>query len=111
MSASTTSVTRFLEPFGRPSGLPLCPGANGRPRGFCAFISTRAGDGDSEAASSDPYGASSDAYETSGGCGAAAEAPVAECSVRSAAVAAEACAACSIASTEQMTRPLLTVLM
>src|SRR5262249_39204304 len=40
MSASTTSVTRFLDPFGRPSGLPLCPGANGRPRGFCAFIST-----------------------------------------------------------------------
>jgi hypothetical protein len=38
ISASTACETRFREPFGRPFGLPLCPGSKGRPRCFSAVL-------------------------------------------------------------------------
>jgi hypothetical protein len=37
---STANVALLREPFGRPAGLPLCPGSNGRPICcFCAVFS------------------------------------------------------------------------
>jgi hypothetical protein len=36
-TASTNWVTGLREPFGRPSGLPLCPGSNGVPAVFVLY--------------------------------------------------------------------------
>jgi hypothetical protein len=38
-NASTAIVVLLREPLGRPAGLPLLPGSNGRPRGFAAALS------------------------------------------------------------------------
>ena len=43
IGASTACVTRFRDPLGRPLGLRLCPGSNGRPRCISPVLTAAAG--------------------------------------------------------------------
>ena len=90
INASTARVTRFRAPLGRPFGLPLCPGSNGRPR-FCAACSAKGS----------KTGAAPGASSRAGGADDAEVEPAPECEASAGAsgrCSAATCAASSIPS-------------